>query len=201
MLLARAAIVILLALGACGDSGNALAPPPLPLETTIARALTARVHTPVIARCAQVAGVPVMCEAVLADGFAVPIALERDGTHTRWRIPRPFIDTTAIAAYVDSALAELGVAQRATCGRAIDRVPPGERLACHLSGGGVAFVDLGDRVKLELALDPETAAIRTIAAPDDDLLRRSRALDRPSCSVRKEGSSSESCPPIEAGEP
>jgi hypothetical protein len=62
----------------------------------------------------------------------------------------------------------------------VQRLVPGQRLACTLSGGGAACVQVAadGALSLELALDPATAAARGSAATEADLLHRSRALDK-----------------------
>jgi len=141
--------LVMLVTVACGrDHGRGISPH----ETTIARALTARFGLPVTVTCETV------CTAVFVDGTTLPIELHRDGS---WRVPGKVIDTSAIAAYVDGELAELGVAQRASCGPRIQRVQVGDRIGCKLSGGGMAFVSIGEHgAALELALDAAAAAAR-----------------------------------------
>jgi hypothetical protein len=151
-----------------------------PLETTIARDLTARFGLPVTTRCAIIGDVPVVCQAVISDGTALPIALERAGVGVHWRVAGRVVETAPIAAYVGGVLADLGIAQRAICGPPVQRLAPGKRLACTLSGGGAAFVQVASdgALSLELALDPAAAAARGTAETDADLLHRSRELDK-----------------------
>jgi hypothetical protein len=173
------ALVSSLAILACGHHGTDDRGPP-ELETTIARALTTRFGVPVTTRCAVVADVPVSCQASVVDGTVLPIALERTEAGVRWQVAGPVIETAPIARYVGGVLADLGIAQRAACGPVVQRLVRGQRLACTLSGGGAAFVQVAANgaLSLELALDPATAVARGSAAADAELLHRSRALDK-----------------------
>jgi hypothetical protein len=162
---------------ACASRGES-APAAPPLETAIARELTARFHVPVTARCAAFGSAVLACRAEL-DGVVLPIALAEGG----WHVVGRFVDTTPIAAYVQGVLDDLGVAQHASCLPHVQQVAPGARVGCTLSGGGAAFVDVaGDgSLALELALDPAAAAVRAEPATEDrvrDLVQRSRGLDR-----------------------
>jgi hypothetical protein len=168
------ALVSWLAFAGCADSRSNDAPPPL--ETAIARALTARFGVPVTTRCAIIGGTPIACHASLADGTQLPIAIAGKTWHLAGRV----VETAPIAAYVQGVLADLGRSERATCGPAVQRVAPGQRIACALSGGGAAFVEIASNgaLAVELALDRAAAAARTSGEPERELLRRSRALDR-----------------------
>ena len=168
-------LVSLLAMAACSDREPRDASRELPLETAIARELTAKLGVPVTARCAVVAGTPIGCHAI-AESTALPIAIE----HGRWRIAGRAIATAPIQSYVQGMLRDLGVAQQATCGPAVRWLSAGERIACTLSGGGEAFVDvaLDGALAVELEIDPAAAAARTRTESDAELLKRSRALDR-----------------------
>jgi hypothetical protein len=170
-------LVSVLTIAACSDREPREAPPrELPLETRIARELTAKLGVPVTTRCAVVGGTPIACHAVLADGTPLPIAIAAGS----WQIPGHVIATAPIQSYVQGVLHDLGVAQQATCGPAVRRLAPGERIACSLSGGGEAFVEIArdGALAVELDLDPAAAAARTHGESDAELVRRSRALDR-----------------------
>ena len=179
-MLTRRALVSLLTFAACGDREAREQTSPPALETAIARELTARFRMPVTTRCAIVAGVPVACHAVLADGTSLPIAVERAGAAYRWHIAGRVVETARVTEYVQGMLDELGIAQRATCGPAVQRLVPGQRLACSLSGGGAAFVEIArdGALAVELAIDRAAAVARTTGETEVELVRRSRALDR-----------------------
>lgn len=169
----------LVALIACGDPPAAEPSRASPLESGIARELTARFGAPVTTRCAFVGGVPFACEVTVADQ-TLPVAVAGDGAAWAWQLDGRVVATAPITAYVDGVLADLGVAQTARCGQPVVRVPPGTRIACALSGGGTAFVALAldGTTSLELALDPAVARIRAEPAHDPELVRASRALER-----------------------
>lgn len=171
--------IVTIALVACGEHGPSEPARRPPIELDVERELAARFGGAVTARCAVVAGVPMACLAVI-DGLALPVAVEAAGSAWTWRIDGRVVATAPVVAYIDGVLGDLGVAQTARCGPAAVRLPPGQRLPCKLSGGGVAFVDVAreGRVSLELALDPAVAAIRAEPVPDRELVRASRALER-----------------------
>jgi hypothetical protein len=176
----RRTVLALLIATACGDGTEGRAPiTPAPLETGIARELTARFGVPVTATCAWLAGMPLACRAVLPDATVLPVALSGAGPAWDWRIPGRVVAVAPIAAYVQASLADLGIAQTASCGPSVQRLAPGARITCALSGGGVAFVDVtvGGEVSLELALDPATAMLRRAPISDRELVGTSRALE------------------------
>ena len=168
----RTAIVVLLTVAACRDRGRGISPRD-GIDASIARALTARFGLPVTVTC------DVACRAVFVDGTTLPIELHRDGS---WRVPGKVIDGSAIAAYVDATLADLGVAQTARCGPRIQRVAVGDRIACKLSAGGMAFAQIGEHTaSLELALDAAAATARgevVTPARAEELAKISRALEK-----------------------
>jgi hypothetical protein len=170
-----------LTLVACRDRN----PPPAsssPLETAIARELTAKLAQPVTATCTMIVGLPAKCEATAADGMKLPIEITSEGSEWAWRVPGRLIETAPIKAYVDRALADLQLAQQANCGGRFAFVVPGDRVGCKLSGGGIAFVQLAadGTASLELALDPASGAARgDLVTPERDrqLTTISRALE------------------------
>ena len=134
------------------------------LEIEIARGLTARFAVAVTTQCSFIAGMPFDCKGVFPDRTALPIAVNRarPGPGWDWRIEGQVVETGPVAAHVAGMLTDLGVAQTVTCGPMIRRIEPGERIACKLSGGGVAFVDVaGDgTTAYELAIEPAAAGAR-----------------------------------------
>lgn len=178
----RALLVGLVSLAACGDHTSRQPVRRSPLETAIARDVTARLGVPVTASCTIVAGLPLHCEAALLDGTKLPIAIRSDGKEWAWRVDGLLVDTVPVAAYLDATLADLHVAQHASCGARFVVVQPGDRIGCKLSAGGMAFVRfLADgTTSLELDLDPASAAARgetVTPARDRELTAISRALE------------------------
>jgi hypothetical protein len=138
-----------------------------PLETAIARDLTARFGTPVTVICTAGA-----CTATLADKTTMPIVVDSASAgEWGWRIDGRVIEGKAIATYVEGVLAALKIRESVTCGPPHQIVRPGERVSCTLSGGGAAFVQVAadGSTTLELALDKESAAARAeLVTPDRD---------------------------------
>jgi hypothetical protein len=170
-------------LAACSEHAVDTPQKPWPLETAIARELTGRFASPATARC-EVFGIVPACSAEVL-GTRLPIRVASDGRVWTWDIDGHFIDTRAIAPYVDSMLGDLHVKQSAQCGPALQKLGPGERLACALSGGGSAFVDVDDTgaVRVELAIDRETAKLRAEGMTPErakELEQKSRALEHTS---------------------
>jgi len=152
-----------------------------PLETAIARDLTAKLAGPVTATC-KIVAVAATCEAVLADGTKLPIEVTSEGKEWSWRVAGFVVETAPIVAYVDAVLADMKLAQTASCGPRVAFVSPGERLGCKLSGGGMAFVQLGKDgdASLELDVDPASGSARgELVTPERDreLTAISRALE------------------------
>lgn len=153
-----------------------------PLETAIARDLTARLATPVSASCVVAANIPVRCEATLVDGTKVPIEIASEGKEWSWRVAGLVVETAPIAAYVEATLADLHVAQHASCGPRVVVVQPGDRIGCKLTAGGMAFVRFArdGTASLELELEPASAAARgepVTPQRDLELTSISRALE------------------------
>jgi hypothetical protein len=169
-------------LAACGDHTSRQPPRRSPLETAIARDVTARFGMPVTASCTVAAGIPVACEAALVDGTKLPIEIRSEGTEWAWRVAGIVVDTAPVAAYLDATLGDLHVAQHASCGARYVVVQPGDRIGCRLSAGGTAFVRVAadGTTSLELDLDPASAAARgepVTPARDRELTSISRALE------------------------
>jgi hypothetical protein len=179
----RASFVCLLTLWGCRDRASTGHARKSPLETGIARDLTARFGTPVAVACTRSGPVPVACKATLADRTELPIALdEATKDEWGWRIDGIVVDAKSIVAFVQDELATLKIGQTATCGPAVQVVRPGERVSCTLSGGGAAFVRVAadGQTSLELALDKDAAAARSeLVTPERDraLTEQSLALE------------------------
>jgi hypothetical protein len=177
------ALVCVVTASGCRDRQARQNAPRSPVETAIARDLTARFGTPVTVACTVVAGVPVACTATLADRTAMPIAIENaNKAEWGWRVDGKVIDGGAIAAYVEGELAPLNIHEAVTCGPRVQIVRPGERVSCTLSGGGAAFVHVAadGSTTLELALDKESAAARAeLVTPyrDRALTEQSKRLE------------------------
>jgi len=164
-------VSVLLAL-AIGCGGHARTTRPA-IESAIARQLGARFGVPVTATCGWIGTVAVGCAATFPDRTALAIAI--DGR--QWRVVGRVVATAPIAGYLRAELAELGRTDTVDCGSIVHTGT--EPIVCRLSGGGIAFVDIGSggTASIELALDPAVAAIRTEAPRDGELARMSHALD------------------------
>jgi hypothetical protein len=174
--------VAVLTLLSCGDHKASEGARKSPLETAIARDLTAKIREPVSATCALVLGAPAKCEATLADGTKLPIEIANEGKEWSWRVAGLVIETAPIASYIAGTLSDLKVAQQPNCGGRIAFVEPGGRLACKLSGGGMAFVRFAadGTASLELDLDQPSALARgELVTPERDreLTAISKALE------------------------
>jgi len=168
---------------ACGGQPVDLPQKPWPLETAIARELTGRFASPATARCDFFAIVPACSAQVLDTQLAIRVA--SDGHAWTWEVDGHFVDTRAIAPYVDSLLGDLHIKQTAQCGPPLQKLARGERLACTLSGGGSAFVEIDDAgaLRVELAVDHETAKVRAEPMTEErakELEQKSRALEHTS---------------------
>ena len=168
----RCVCVLLCVLG-CSDRKVRAPLQTSPLETAIARELTARIGAPATTRCVIVVGVA-MCRASV-DGVVVPVVVENHRGEWVWWVEGGVVPTAPIAARVREELADLGVTQTVDCGKA---VASGPRLTCALSGGGAAFATIArdGSVSLELAIDPAAAGVRSESP--SDLTARSRSLER-----------------------
>ena len=172
----------LLTIASCGDRKVAPAARKSPLETAIARDLTAKLAQPVNASCTMIASLPAKCEAQLADGAKLPIEIASEGKEWAWHVAGLVIETSPIKAHVDATLRDLKIAQQASCGARYAFVAPGDRLGCKLSGGGMAFVRFAKdgTASLELDIDPASAAARgEVVSPERDreLTAISKALE------------------------
>ena len=172
----------MLAVIACGDRTPPTGARKSPLETAIARDLTAKIAEPVTATCTLVLRTPAKCEATLTDGTKLPIEITSEGKEWAWRVAGLVIETQPIATHVAATLADLKITQQANCGARIAFVEPGGRLACKLSGGGMAFVRFAadGSTSLEIDLDAASAAARgELVTPERDreLTAISRALE------------------------
>jgi len=118
-----------------------------------------------------------MCRAFVGDTM-LSIAVKNERGAWAWHVEGRVVQTAPIVTRIEGELADLRVAQTADCGGAVVRVADGEQLVCKLSGGGAAFVRIGNdgTVGLELAIDPAAAAVRREEARD--LTKTSRDLER-----------------------
>ena len=151
------------------------------IEVTLADRFGQRVR----ARCL---GLIDVCVAELADGPTLPIATARDPAGAWvWAVDGLVIDTAPLTAYLTAEVGALGAPQAVACGPRIRRAIAGDRLACALGGGGVAFATvLADgRTSIEIELEPAVARLRAAGdgataeerAADAELAAASRALD------------------------
>jgi hypothetical protein len=149
-------------LAACGDRKASEPARKSALETGIARDLTAKLGTPVTASCTALMGIA-RCDAALADGTKIPIEVKSEGKEWAWRVVGLVVETAPIVTYLDATLADMKTGQRASCGPRAVFVEPGGRIACKLSGGGIAFVrvDANGNTSLELDIDPAAATARS----------------------------------------
>jgi len=152
------------------------------LETGIARDLTERLKVPVSASCTLIAGMASKCEASLGDGTKIPIEVRSDKKDWAWRVVGIVVEEQEIASQVKAALADLHVDQRVDCAPRVHVVAAGDRIACKLSGGGLAFLQIAadGTTSLELALDPAAASARgELVTPDKEreLFEVSKSLE------------------------
>jgi hypothetical protein len=169
-----------LTLVACGDREKSPEVRKSPLETAIARELTAKFGAPVTATC-NVVAIVATCEASAKD-LKLPIEVISEGGEWAWHVKGRLLETAPIVAYVDAALADMKLGQTANCGGRVVYVAPGERLGCKLSGGGMAFVAFSNdgTASLELDVDPASGSARgELVTPERDreLTAISKALE------------------------
>lgn len=171
-----------LTLISCGDQKASEKRRHSPLETGIARDLTDRLKVPVSATCALIAGMVSKCEAALSDGTKIPIEVKSDKKDWAWRVDGIVVEEADLANHVRSALTDLHIDQRVDCSPAVHVVVAGDRVACKLSGGGLAFLQIAadGSASLELALDPAAATARgELVTPEKDrqLFEVSKSLE------------------------
>jgi hypothetical protein len=171
-----------LTLISCGDQKASETRRRSPLETGIARDLTERLNVPVSASCTLIAGMASKCEASLGDGTKIPIEVKSDKKDWVWRVAGIVVEEQEIASHVKSALGDLHIDQRVDCAPHVHVVAPGDRIACKLSGGGLAFLQIAadGSASLELALDPAAATARgELVTPDKErqLFEVSKSLE------------------------
>jgi hypothetical protein len=171
-------MVALVTIASCRDPGSVKRSP---LETEIARDLTGRLAVPVSVQC-HVRPPEMQCEAQLFDGTKLPLEITPKGNGWDWRVAGLVVDTAPIASYIDRELADLRVAQHASCGTRIQIVQAGDRIGCRLTGGGMAFVRIAKdgKTSLEIALDAGAAAARgepVTPAREAELAKISRSLE------------------------
>lgn len=158
-------------ISSCGDQKPSETRRRSPLETGIARDLTERLKVPVSASCTLIAGMASKCEASLGDGTKIPIEVKSDKKDWAWRVVGLVVEENDIANHVKTALSDLHVDQRVDCAPAIHVVNAGDRIACKLSGGGLAFLQIAadGSATLELALEPSAATARgELVTPEKD---------------------------------
>jgi len=181
--MSRLPIVCLVTLLGCRDGQVGEGTRRSPLETGIARDLTARFGTPVTVTCKMATGVPVACDGTLADGTQIPIAIDSASKNEwGWHVDGLVVEARDIVTYVEDELAALRLSHTVTCGPPVHVVQAGDRIACTLSNGGAAFVEIAadGATTLELALDKQSAAARSeLVTPDRDraLIEQSKALE------------------------
>lgn len=178
----RLPFVGLLTIAGCGDRQGPERVAPSPVETEIARDLTARFGTPVTARCLLLTVVPLKCTAKLGDGTELPIAIEHARREWGWRVDGRVIETKTVVTFVQQHLANIHVTQAVDCGAPVQVIQPADRLVCKLAGGGAAFVAFAPdgEASIELALDPASAAARselTSSDRDRELTKQSSELE------------------------
>jgi len=175
-------IVGLIAVMGCRDHHADVGAKKSKLELAIAGELTSRFGVPVNADCAELVGMSAQCEAQLADGTKVPIAVTSKGREWEWRVNGVVVEKPALTEFVASALAELRIDQKVDCTPQVHVVQPGERTTCKLSGGGLAFVQIAadGNARLELELDAASAAARgepVSLERERELIKISKDLD------------------------
>jgi hypothetical protein len=178
---ARKICPIALVICGCGQHRNDAAAGPQPLETAIARELTGRFASPATASCDFFGATPT-CDAEVL-GVTLPIRVTGDGKAWNWALDGHFIAARPIAAYIDQELVDLHVKQTASCGAPVQKLPADGRIACALSGGGTAFVEIDAQgaIRIELELEREGAAIRAEPVTEQrtkELEQKSHALEQ-----------------------
>lgn len=178
----RLAFVCALALTGCRDPQARKNPKLTSLELAISRDLTTRFGTSATTSCAIVVGNPVTCEATLDGGTKLPIELKSEGNEWVWHVAGIVVQTKPVTEWVNSELSALNIPQTADCGPKVVVLQNGERVACKLTGGGVAFVAVtkDGEASLELELDAEAAAARgeTVTPErDQEILKISKDLE------------------------
>jgi hypothetical protein len=137
---------------------------------------------PITVTCSMKAPLPLRCEATVIDGTKLPIELASEGKEFAWHIAGIVVDTAIVARHLDRELEDLHVAQHASCGARIVVVHAGDRIACKLTGGGIAFVRVAQNgaTSLELDLDAKSAAARgevVTPAREHELAKISHGLE------------------------
>ncbi len=152
------------------------------IEVTLADRFGQRVR----ARCL---GLVDVCVADLADGPTLPIVTARDPQGAWvWAVDGLVIDTAPLTAYLTAEVGALGAPQPVACGPRIRRAIAGDRLACALGGGGVAFatVRADGQTSIEIEFEPAVAHLRAAGdgastdeerAAEAELTAALRALD------------------------
>ena len=151
------------------------------------------------ASCTLIAGMASSAKRRSVDGTKIPIEVKSDKKDWAWRVAGIVVDQQAITEHVKSR------AHRSACrsDASIARQPcmssaAGDRIACKLSGGGLAFLQIAadGNASLELALDPASAAARgELVTPEKETravrdLEESRVARRP---VRRRRGSAVRC--------
>jgi hypothetical protein len=180
----RIALVVVL-LVACSERGRhgVRAVRPSKVERGLAAAVGARLGVSVIVGCAAVIGMPSSCVATLPDGMRLPLRITFVSGAWEFALVDPILTTEPIIEYVTGELADLGIADRVSCGPRIQRIDPLHPIECTLARGGMAFVSIaadGAIRDLELALDPISATARSeelTAARAAELTEMSKRLE------------------------
>jgi len=116
------------------------------------------------------------CRGILPDQSELPIVLEPAGN---WRIEGLLVVSAPIEAYLKESVAELGAPQTVRCEPAVRIVAAGDRIECQLEHGGLAFATIAadGSFEVEVALDRASGSARSLAIPDDELVKQSTSLE------------------------
>ena len=167
---------IVIALIACrSDPGERAASP---LETSIAKALGARLGVPVVANCLGW----VACSVRMPEGDRIPIVTWPAAGGWEWRVDGLLVTSDVLETYLRDEVAAMGAAQDVRCAPKLRRIAANDRVECWLANGGKAFVTVraDGSTSVEVALDKAAADARSeviTPARDEQMGKTSRALE------------------------
>ena len=162
--LTRARVIVIALAISCGGDDGASSPAGSRLERAIDAELARRFGAGVRTQCLRVGP---WCTARLPDRtgppIELPIELRRLDGEWEWSVRGLVVATDEIESHLRLEVAELGAPQAVRCAPRIQRITPGDRIACDLEHGGKVFVTIaGDgATAFEIVLDPGAAVARS----------------------------------------